>query len=154
MWITFWPGIERLSPSNRRAVVPGAWRMEVSPADPAKEDVFLHVLEIGDRDGKPARRVAAIEGHVLQGAAVEGESTVLFADGEVSSAEATLPDLDTRGLLLAGVAPGAVYDLQVTSGFAPGAPVWHAIAAAGDEGTLSVEWKDVRGGRLRLRRLP
>ena len=31
MWKTFWDGIDRLSPSNRRAVVPGAWRMEVSP---------------------------------------------------------------------------------------------------------------------------
>jgi hypothetical protein len=154
MWMTFWPGIERLSPSNRRAVVPGAWRMEVSPADPAMEDVFLHVLEIGDRDGTPARRVAAIEGHALQGAAVEGESTVLFAEGGASSAEATLPDLDTRSLLVTGLNPGAGYELQVTSGLAPGAPVWHATDTAGDEGTLLLEWKDVRGGRLRLRRLP
>ena len=74
MWKTFWDGIDRLSPSNRRAVVPGGWRMEVSPAAPSKEDVFLHVLEIGDRDATPARRVAAIEGSGLAGAAIEGDS--------------------------------------------------------------------------------
>jgi hypothetical protein len=153
MWQTFWEGIERLSPSNRRAVVPGAWRMEVSPAAEAKEDVFLNVLEIGDRDAKPARRMEAVEGHALEGVAVEGEAVVLFADGTPASAEATLPDLGTRSVLVVGLEPGASYDVQVTSGFAPGAPVWRATAATGDEGTLSLEWKDVRAGRLRLRRL-
>jgi hypothetical protein len=153
MWQTFWPGIERLSPSNRRAVVTGAWRMEVSPAAEAMEDVFLNVLEIGDRDAKPARRMEAIEGNALAGAAVEGEAVVLFADGAAGGAEATLPDLVTRSLLVAGLDPAASYEVQVTSGFAPGSPVWRATAAAGDEGTLALEWKDVRAGRLRLRRL-
>jgi hypothetical protein len=151
MWQTFWDGIDRLSPSNRRAVVPGAWRMEVSPAGPSKEDVFLHVLEIGDRDATPARRVAAVEGHALAGAAVEGEAVVLFASA--AEGEATIPDVKTRTLLLAGLEPGASYEVQVTSGFAPGAPVWRADAEAGDEGTLSLSWDDVRDGRLRLRRL-
>jgi heparin/heparan-sulfate lyase len=153
MWQTFWEGIERLSPSNRRAVVPGAWRMEVSPAEEAKDDVFLNVLEIGDRDAKPARRMEAVEGHALAGVAVEGEAVVLFADGAAGGAEVTLPDIATRSVLVAGLERGAGYEVQVTSGFAPGAPVWRATAAAGDEGTLSLEWKDVRAGRLRLRRL-
>ena len=151
MWKTFWDGIDRLSPSNRRAVVPGGWRMEVSPVVPSKEDVFLHVLEIGDRDGTPARRVAAIEGSGLAGAAIEGEAVVLFASAAFG--EATLPDVKTRTLLLAGLEPGAPYEVQVTSGFAPGAPVWRDTADAGDEGTLSLPWDAVRDGRLRLRRL-
>ena len=124
MWKTFWDGIDRLSPSNRRAVVPGGWRMEVSPVVPSKEDVFLHVLEIGDRDGTPARRVAAIEGSGLAGAAIDGEAVVLFADGERADREATLPDVKTRSLLLTGLEPGASYEVQVTSSFAPGAPAW------------------------------
>ena len=62
MWKTFWDGIDRLSPSNRRAVVPGGWRMEVSPVEPSKEDVFLHVLEIGDRGDARALRVEAHRG--------------------------------------------------------------------------------------------
>jgi hypothetical protein len=94
-----------------------------------------------------------VEGHALEGVAVEGEAVVLFADGTPASAEATLPDLGTRSVLVVGLVPNASYDVQMTSGFAPGAPVWRATAATGDEGTLSLEWKDVRAGRLRLRRL-
>jgi hypothetical protein len=152
MWKTFWDGIDRLSPSNRRAVVPGAWRMEVSPLSPSKDDVFLNVLEIGDRDGTAARRVLAIEGHALDGAAIAGEAVVLFADGP-GEGEATLPDLRTRSLLVVGLEPGAPHEIQVTSSFAPGAPAWRASAAAGDEGTLFLPWDGVRDGRLRLRRL-
>jgi hypothetical protein len=153
MWKTFWDGIERLSPSNRRAVVPGEWRMETSPAAPSNEDVFLHVLEIGDRDARAPRRTVAIEGAALEGAAIEGEAVVLFAGGDDRSAEATLPDVRTRALLLAGLAPGAPYEVQVTSSFAPGAPVFRATAEAGDEGTLRLPWDAVRDGRLRLRRV-
>jgi hypothetical protein len=125
--------------------------MEVSPAAPSKEDVFLHVLEIGDRDATPARRVASVEGNGLAGAAIDGEAVVLFASA--TDAEATLPDVKTRTLLLAGLEPGASYEIQVTSSFAPGAPVWRATAEAGDEGTLSLAWDAIRDGRLRLRRL-
>jgi hypothetical protein len=78
---------------------------------------------------------------------------VLFASAEVASAEATLPDVRTESLLLVGLAPGARYELQVTSSFAPGAPVWRATGEAGDEGTLSLPWDGVRDGRLRLQRL-
>jgi hypothetical protein len=153
MWRTFWEGIERLSPSNRRAVVPGGWRMEVSPATPRKEDLFLHVLEIGDRGVAGTRRASAIEGHSLAGAAIEGEAIVLFAESPVAGGEATLPDFETRSLLLAGLSPRASYEIQVTSGFAPGAPVWRATGEAGDESTIRLPWEGVRDGRLRLRRL-
>jgi heparin/heparan-sulfate lyase len=151
MWLTFWDGIDKLEPSNRRAVVPGGWRLETSPIAPAKDDVFLHVLEIGDRDARPARRMEGIEGHGLAGAAIEGEETVLFADA--AEGEATLPNLATPHLLLTGLAPRAAYEVQVTSGFAPGSPVWRASGEAGDEGTLRLGWDGVRDGRLRLRRL-
>ncbi len=152
MWKTFWDGIERLSPSNRRAVVPGGWRMEVSPVEPSREDVFLNVLEIGGRGDARGLRVEGIEGHGLAGAAIEGDAVVLFASAG-GEGEATLPDVKTRSLLLAGLEPGASYDVQVTSGLAPGAPAWRATAEAGDEGTASLSWEAVRDGRLRLRRL-
>jgi hypothetical protein len=153
MWMTFWDGVGRLSPSNRRAVVPGGWRMEVSPATPGKEDVFLNVLEIGDRGVAGTRQVSALEGHGLTGAAVEGDAVVLFADGPLTDGEATLPDVKTTALLLTGLEPGASYEVQVTSGFAPGAPVWRSTAEAGDESTMRLTWDGVRDGRLRLRRL-
>jgi hypothetical protein len=153
MWETFWPGTTRLERSNRKAVVPGAWRMEVTPAVASKEDTFLNVLEIGDQDQAPPRRVEAIEGHGLDGAAIAGESVVLFATGEEGSPEATLPDVRTRSLVVAGLAPDAAYELQVTSSFAPGAPLWRATAHADDEGTFFLAWDGVRDGRLRLRML-
>jgi len=154
MWKTFWDGIERLSPSNRRALVPGGWRLEVSPVAASKEDVFLNVLEIGERGDAGPRRAAGIDGQRLAGAAIEGEAVVLFADGGPADAEATLPDVKTRSLLVAGLAPHAAYEIQVTSSFAPGAPAFRAREAAGEEGTLSLPWDAVRDGRLRLRRLP
>jgi len=153
MWRTFWgEDLGRLSPSNRRAVVPGAWRMEVSPVEARKQDVFLHVLEIGDRDQGRARKVMAVEGHGLVGAVIEGEAVVLFADTE-GAGEATLPDLATRSLLVAGLEPRAPYEIQATSGVAPGSPVWRAEAEAGDESTLYLPWPGVKDARLRLRRL-
>jgi len=109
------------------------------------------VLEIGDRGDARALRVEGIEGHGLDGAAVEGDAVVLFASA--GEGEATLPDVKTRSLLLAGLEPGASYEVQVTSSFAPGAPAWRAVAEAGDEGMASLSWEAVRDGRLRLRRL-
>ena len=153
MWTTFWGGdFKALAPSNRRAVVPGGWRIEVSPAAPAKDDVFLSVLEIGDRDGTPARRVAAVEGHGVVGASIEGASVVLFADGRPADAEATLPALATTGLLVSGLVPRAAYEAQLTSGFAPGAPLWSATIETTDDGTLRVAWSVREEARLRLRR--
>jgi hypothetical protein len=52
-----------------------------------------------------------------------------------------------------GLQPLASYEVQVTSGFAPGSPAWRTSAEAGGEGTLSVPWDGVRDGRLRLKRV-
>ena len=155
MWKTFWGGdMQALSPSNRRAVVPGAWRIEVSPAVPAKDDVFLNVLEIGDRaDAAAPRRVAAVEGHGVTGASIEGASVVLFAERPAVEAEATLPAIATTGLLVSGLEPRASYEAQLTSGFAPGSPVWNVTAETTDDGTLRVAWDVRQEARLRLRRL-
>ena len=157
MWQTFWGGdMQALSPSNRRSVVPGAWRLEISPAAPAEEDVFLNVLEIADRaDTRAPREVAAVEGHALTGAVIEGASAVLFASGPgvVGEAEVTLPAIATTALLVSGLEPRVSYEAQLTSGFAPGVPLWHATAETTDDGTLHVAWDARQEARLRLRRL-
>jgi len=42
MWKTFWgEDFDRILSSNRKNVVPGAWRIEVSPSVPAEEDLFF-----------------------------------------------------------------------------------------------------------------
>ena len=155
MWKTFWgDDLARLSPSNRRAVVPGAWRIEVSPREAARDDVFLNVLEIGDRGAAPRRIDPVVQAKGLAGAVIADETTVLFSTGSAALAEgeATLPDTPTARLLLAGLAPGASYDLQLTSGFAPGAPVWRLTAEANDAGVLETAWNG-KNGRLRIRQL-
>jgi heparin/heparan-sulfate lyase len=154
MWLTFWGGdMQRLSPSNRRAVVPGGWRIEVSPGAPAKDDVFLHALEIGDK-GAPTRRIESVLGHGFAGAVVEGDAAVLFATGAApqGEGEATLPDVGSRDVIVAGLRPRGQYELQLTSNFAPGSPLWRFAGEANDAGVIHAPW-DQKNGRLRLRLL-
>jgi hypothetical protein len=50
MWEGFYgKDIKRIESSNRRNVVPGSWRVEVSPSHAQLEDHFLHLFEINDR---------------------------------------------------------------------------------------------------------
>ncbi len=153
MWRTFWgQDFGRLAKSNRRAVVPGAWRMEVTPAAASRDDVFLNVLEIGDV-GAPPLRVERVQGSGLAGAVVNAHAAVLFATAAapLTEGEVTLPDVPTGFVLLAGLEPGVRYDLQATSGFAPGSPVWRLQAEANDSGVIEAPW-DVKDARVRVRR--
>ncbi len=161
MWKTFWgENFEKLARSNTRAVVPAAWRVEVSPAKPSKEDFFLHVFEIGDRGDVRTPKVELVDGSNLIGALVEGGTVVLFAtvDGAVTEGEVTIPDVSTNYLLISGLKPHAKYELQMTGGRANwrgglfnGVPGMTYIGAANGSGVLHVAWKDQKDGRLRLR---
>jgi hypothetical protein len=153
MWKTFWGGdMQKLSPSNRRSVVPGGWRVEINPGAPAKEDVFLNLLEIGDKGAVPLA-FEPVSGNGLSGAVVAGHAAVLFPTlAPLVAAEVTLTDTATEALLVAGLEPGARYSLQLTSNFAPGAPLWQLDAVANDAGVLRAPWRE-RNGRLRVRRV-
>ena len=144
--------MERFLPSNRKAVVPGGWRIEVSPGRPSRDDVFLNILEIGDKGAAPLR-IERVVGHRLAGAVVAGAAAVLQAtEDNPADGEATVPDVPTAALLLTGLEPGVSYELQFTSGFAPGSPLWRQTVSASDAGVLDVPWNE-RNGRLRMRRL-
>jgi hypothetical protein len=161
MWKTFWgDDFEKLLPSNTRAVVPAAWRVEVSPAKPAKEDLFLHVLEIGDKGDPREPRVELVDGVNLFGALVEGGTVTLFATGAgaVTEGEVTIPDVETANLLISGLQPHAKYELQMTGGRANwrgglfnGVPGGTFIGAANESGVLYAPFKGQKDGRLRLR---
>jgi heparin/heparan-sulfate lyase len=154
MWKTFWgEDLERLSPSNARNVVPGAWRIEVSPATPAKEDHFLHVLEIGDAGDTRARRVERVQGHRLEGALVEGGLLALFdaQDDPLVEGEVTLPDVGAKTLLLSRLVPGARYELQLTPNTNPGAPMWRQVVEGDESGLAHLPWDGHQNARLRLR---
>ena len=161
MWKTFWgDDFEKLLPSNTRAVVPAFWRVEVSPSKPAKEDFFLHVLEIGDKGDTRSRKVELVDGSNFTGALIEGGTVVLFAttDDVVVDGEATIPNVETASLLISGLKPHATYELQMTGGRANwrgglfnGVPGGTFTARANDSGVLFVPFKGEKDGRLRLR---
>jgi heparin/heparan-sulfate lyase len=163
MWKTFWgEDFEKLLPSNTRAVVPAAWRVEVSPSKPAKEDFFLHVLEIGDRGDTRTPRIELVEGSNFVGALIEGGTLALFAtvDGPVTEGEVTIPAVESNALLITGVKPHAKYELQMTGGRANwrgglfnGVPAGSYIAAANGSGVMHLPFKGQKDGRLRLRLL-
>ena len=99
MWRTFWGAdLDRLSPSNRRAVVPGAWRLEVSPARgrarrplPARaRDRRSRCATAAGRSGSTATtwRAPSSSGH--------GGALVRTAAVSPAEAEATLPDVPRR----------------------------------------------------------
>jgi hypothetical protein len=155
MWKTFWGSdLERILPSNARSVVPGGWRIEVTPARPAREDHFLHVMEIGDAGETRARRIESVAGKGLEGAVVEGGTLALFdaEDARLAEGEVTLPDVAAKTLVLSGLAPLARYDLQLTPNSNPGAPMWRQAVEADESGLVHLAWDGRRNARLRLRK--
>lgn len=115
MWKTFWgEDFSQISSSNRQNVVPGGWRIEVSPSVPAEEDFFLHVLEIGDLGTTGKRRVALIEGVNFAGAVSQHGPCALFATSESANrgGEVSLPGLACTSLTLSSLQPNAVYQLR------------------------------------------
>jgi heparin/heparan-sulfate lyase len=163
MWKTFWgDDFNKLLPSNTRAVVPAGWRVEVSPSKPAKEDLFLHLMEIGDQNDSRKPRVELVDGSNFIGASIEGGTVVLFStiDGPVIDGEVTIPDVATSALIVTGLKPHAKYELQMTGGRANwrgglfnGVPGANYIAAANGSGVLRVSFGGQKDGRLRLRLL-
>jgi heparin/heparan-sulfate lyase len=160
MWKAFWgEDFNRLLPSNTRAVVPAAWRVEVSPVHPAREDLFLHVLEIGDKGDTHSRLVELADGNNLTGSAIEGGAIVLFAttDGPVTEGEVTIPDIDSNSLIITGLKPHAKYQLQMTGGRANwrgglfnGVPQWNSVGDANASGVLYLPFTGKKDGRLRV----
>ncbi|HEY8560348.1 MAG TPA: heparinase II/III family protein [Pyrinomonadaceae bacterium] len=162
MWKTFWgEDFEKLAASNTRAVVPAAWRVELSPANASKEDLFLNVLEIGDRsDAKPALKTALADGANLTGAVMENGLLAAFStvDGFLTHGELTVPETPAKNLLLTGLKPFGKYELQLTGGRAgwrgglyQGVFQWQTAAAANQAGVIYLPLEGRRDARLRVR---
>jgi hypothetical protein len=115
MWKAFWgQDLARLESSNRKHVVPGSWRVEVSPSQPAEEDLFLHVLEIGNTGVTGKKAVKLIDGFGMTGAAFDGSPAVLFSSSgkDIRQAEVSFPSLHCDSLLLTGLSAESVYELS------------------------------------------
>ena len=73
----------------------GHWRVEVSPQEPSREDLFLHLIEIGNRGSLGEQHVELLQGQNVSGAAFESGTAALFnsTDSALSEAEVTIPEI-------------------------------------------------------------
>jgi heparin/heparan-sulfate lyase len=164
MWKLFWgEDFNKIQPSNRKNVVPGSWRVEVSPASGSEEDLFLHVLEIGSSGKTGSKRVELLDGVGVQGAAFEHGPIVLFngTGAAIAHAEVSLPDLNCESLILTGLQPDAVYELNLgglnatslPGGVLPGVSAGTERLRANSKGILRMARPNLKNLRLRIARL-
>jgi hypothetical protein len=161
MWKVFYgEDFAELWKSNRKNVVPGAWRVEVSPSTPAEEDFFLHILEIGDRGTTGHKRVELLEGINFAGAAVEGGPAVLFstASAVITEGEATLPGIACDELLITGLQPDSIHDVnffgpEFGSSLRPGVSAGALRPRSNDKGILRIDIRSIGNARVRVARI-
>jgi hypothetical protein len=153
MWEKFYDNdIPRIKRSNRRNVVPGSWRVEVTPVHPQLEDFFLHAFEIGDR-GKTGR----VNVELLQGQGVAGTGCTITGEAGVAAlfpaqeapldfAEVTFPSFPCHTLWVAGLEADRRYNLEfagsnLASGdaAAPGVPLLSLEIRANKNGVAQVK---------------
>ncbi len=161
MWKAFWgEDLTKMERSNRKNVVPGSWRIEVSPSQPAEEDFFLHVLEIGRTGTTGKKQVKLVDGSGMIGAAFESGPVVLFgASGRaVDHAEVSLPELACDSLLLTGLQAESAYELSFSGlnvSDAQGATLPGVLkdvlqSRTNAKGVLQIENKHFENLRLRI----
>ena len=153
MWRGFYGNdIQSIERSNRRNVIPGSWRVEVTPSQPQLDDLFLHLFEIGDR-GKTGRiKVELVRGAGIAGAgcAQAGEAGIAALlptqEATLDFVEATLPSFPCHTLWVAGLEADRRYDLELvgsnlSSGDAPapGVPLRTLNVRANKQGILQIK---------------
>jgi len=69
--------------TDRKAAEPGAWRVEVSPAIPAKSDNFLHVLTVMDAGTSKSPTASMISSEELVGATILDRAVLFGRSGEL-----------------------------------------------------------------------
>jgi hypothetical protein len=164
MWKSFWgDDFSEILSSNHKNVVPGAWRVEISPSEPAEEDFFLHVFEIGNQGTTGHKRVKLLDGANFAGAAFESGPAVVFstAASEIDTGEISLPDLGCDSLLITSLQPDSVYELNFAglnispspSAVQPGIPVSMLRVRANEKGIVRVDVQRLGNLRLRIARI-
>jgi hypothetical protein len=115
----FWAGGKNRPPVRRSKVqLMGAWRLEVSPAEPARSDVFLHVLYPCDREVKrmPACEAVNAEGEKMLGASVGGWLVMFGHKGPVNGEVRYAAPAGRTEHLVVDLTPGARYRLSGAAG--------------------------------------
>jgi hypothetical protein len=164
MWKAFWgDDFTKMLHSNRKNVVPGEWRIEVSPAEPAEEDFFLHAMEIGNKGSIGNKQVQLLDGVNFLGAAFQGGAIVLFGSTgtAVDRGEASLPDLACRSLLVTSLQPECVYEISFSglnvsdspTATLPGVLKDVLRVRANSKGVLHIENQPLGNLRIRLAKI-
>jgi hypothetical protein len=161
MWKLFWgKDFERILSSNRKNVVPGTYRIEVSPSLPSLEDFFLHVMEIGDTGTTGRKKIELLNATSLKGVAVEGGPVILFGStgSIVIGGEVSIPDVACKSLIVAGLKPESHYQVNLNGlnvsaspvATLPGVSAGVRTSRSNSKGILRIEGIDLRSVRLRL----
>jgi heparin/heparan-sulfate lyase len=160
----FWgQDFNKILSSNRKNVVPGSWRIEVSPALPSEEDFFLHVFDIGDKGTTGKSRTELLDGVNLKGAAFERGPIALFSSAvsPVIRGEVSLPDLSCDSLIISSLHPDSVYELNFSglnvssspAAIQPGVSAGTRQVRTNANGILRVEGQALGNLRLRIARV-
>ena len=164
MWKNFWgKNFQKLEHSNRKNVVPGAWRVEISPVSPSEEDHFLHLLEMGSRASTGKHTVELVKGLNVAGAAFESGPTVLFntSGSPLLEAEVTVPAIACKELFAFALKENALFEITFagpnittpTSIAAPGIAVKTEHVRSNDKGVLALTLDGVHSVRLRFKQV-
>ncbi len=137
--------------------------MRSLPRCHAKEDLFLHVFEIGDRGATGGKRVDLLQGANFAGAALEKGPAVLFstAGSALTEGEVSLPDLGCDCLLVTSLVPHSVYELNFTglnvssspTAVPPGAPAQLLRLRANEKGILHADVRQLGNLSLRIKKI-
>ena len=163
MWKLFYgDGINRTSDPTARTLSPELAHRSIA-CRPTEEDLFLHVLEIGDRGTTGKRHTELLDGVNFLGAAFEQGPMALFsATGSVvSTGEVSLPDLGCEALIITGLHPDSVYELNLgglnvssaSAAVLPGVSAGTLRVRSNAMGVVRVERQGLGNLRLRIARV-
>jgi hypothetical protein len=120
------------------------------------------VFEIADTGKTGNKRTELLDGAGVQGAAVEHGPMVLFntTGTAIANAEVSLPDMACDSLILTGLQPDTLYELNLggLNATSVPAPVLPGVSAgthrlrANSKGILRLENHDLKNLRLRIAR--
>ncbi|MES2393678.1 MAG: heparinase II/III family protein [Acidobacteriota bacterium] len=147
LWQSFYGAeFKEIKSSNKDSVIPGSWRIEVSPSQAAKNDFFLNVFEIGGKGQTGALVVLPIHGSRVEGALCGTTAVVFFGPGPGEAAgavEFTLAGAVAERLWMRGLAAGKQHRIDVA-----GSQVM--TATANTSGVAMVEGRFGAGSRVRV----
>lgn len=103
MWFAFYGSdLKSIEPSNARNVVPGSWRIELSPSVPSQEDDFLVLFEIGAKGTTGKLPCARIESTSVKGVIHDRQAVCFVIARPGESVEFTTPLQPIASLWIAG----------------------------------------------------